>query len=128
MEKFNSGDHTFTLCSILPKQSVKGDRALNIILDVPYTEELLKELTCFIWKDIKVSIEKSSEGNTIETEFYISDIHAKDYKEGPRVRISLRQPFEQKIFLSLAKLWDNDVRVAWIILQKELFDPPGSEE
>lgn len=125
MDNFNSGDHIFVLYNLVPKQSAKGDRTINIVLDVPHTEELFNELSHFLWKDVKVDMEKSSGGSAIQSEFYIANIQAKDFREGPRIRMLLRNSFEQSLYLKMAKLWDNDVKLSMEIIQHELgFDEP----
>ena len=129
MENFQSGDHIFILYNIVPRPSNKGDNTLNIILDVPFTEELLNELSHYLWKDVKLQMEKSSGGNAVQSEFYIVSVQPKDYKEGPRIRVTLRQPYDQTVFSKIGKLLFHDVKLSLEVIQEELeFDSSGDDE
>ena len=129
MKTFDSEDNQFMLYGLVPKQSTKGDKSINVVLDVPHTQELLDELNHFLWKDVKLVMEKSSGGTIVQSEFYIANIQPKDYKEGPRIRIILRQPYEQTIFLRIGKLLFNDIKFAMEEIQEELdFDAQAVNE
>ena len=119
MDNFKSGENVFMLYSIIPRQSAKGEKSLIIVLDVPYTEALVEELGHFLWKDVKLMMEKTSGGNAIETEFYITDIQPKDFKEGPRIRVKMRNPYDQAIHLKLVKLLFHDVSVDVTIMEMQ---------
>lgn len=119
MENFQSGDHQFYLFDVNAKEGTKGS-SLTIILDVPYTEELSKDLECFRWKDVKVNINSTDSKAEMQSEMYVADIKAKDYSEGPRIRLFLRMPYDAKEDMKVVKMRWHTVEFQMEMIQKEL--------
>jgi len=129
MDSFNSTEyeHTFTLNDVITKQTARGDKSMKIIVDVPFTEELHGQLSHFIWKDVSIVIEKTNSKEKVEFEAYVEDVRPKDYKEGPRIRISIRQPFTASVYQKIGKILFHDINMALTILQPELPMEEGEE-
>jgi len=130
MEIFKSGDHQFNVFDVIAKEGTKGS-SLTIILDVPYAEELSRELECFRWKDVKVSLVSTDSKAEMQNTFRVSDIKAKPFSEGPRIRFSLRMPYEAKDDVKAVKMRWHNVTFEMEIIQKELdmeYEETGDDE
>ncbi len=118
---FNSGDNTYVLFDFTPKDSTGGP-ILLLIIDTPYDADLYSELMSFWKDDIKLKIQDAAGGDILESEFDVKDILHRDYKEGARIRIILRQLYDQAVLHKIVNLYKHDVKFEWTTIQEEIFN------
>jgi len=126
MKDFSSGENEFVLFDFKPGGTAGGP-IFFVIIDAPFNAEIHSELMSFWRKDIKIKITDEAGKRGVETEFYVKNIPPKDYKEGPRMRIILRQPYESDTAQKIVKLYQNNIKFEFKVIQSEL-DMEDDEE